>query len=452
MQPQPTTLKRGTHSPPLPSLAAMAWHGSDHFPRRVFLRRPAHLERDLRLRICTYTDTALPKLGGQEVVVDSLARQFMAAGHEVKVLAPRPKGSTAIDRELPYPVVRHPGFVSTRWLVSWYRRYVMKLYRQWPFDVLHCHSVYRTGYVAALCRDKLPVPIVITSHGGDVYAGNCRLRKRGLAERHRLAIEKADALIAISDFTADGFRQIAPDAATPIVPIPNGVDLEPFAKQAPLHLPQGVQPEKYLLFLGRLHERKGVDLLLRAAAKVSDSLGDVSLVIAGDGGERAALEELARQLGLAGRTHFVGRVVGEQKIGLLQHCLAAVMPSRYWEAFGLVALEAYAAGRPVVATRLPGLGDVVRHERTGLLVEPENVEQLATALERIVTDESARRRWSEQALATSRDYSWQRIAASHLELFQQLIDQRAAHGAVRRPTWLGTTSAASSERSHHSAR
>ena len=397
-----------------------------------------------------YTDTALPKLGGQEMVVDALARQFIAAGHEVQVLVPRPKSSTKIDRELPYPVVRHPRFVSTRWLVGWYRRYVMRLYRQWPFDVLHCHSVYRTGYVAALCRAKLPVPIVITSHGGDVYADNCRLRKRGLAQRHRQAIDAADALIAISDFTAEGFRHLAGDATTPIVAIPNGVDLEPFAQPGPLRLPQGVQPGKYLLFLGRLHERKGVDLLLRAAARLSAAASDVALVIAGDGGERPALEELARQLGIRERTHFVGRVMGEAKVGLLQHCLAAVMPSRHWEAFGLVALEAYAAGRPVVATRLPGLGDVVRHEQTGLLVEPENVEQLAAALQRIITDEAARRRWSEQALATSRDYSWQRIAASHLQLFQQLIDQRAAHTAVPRPSWLGPAAAAT--RTEHTRR
>lgn len=393
------------------------------------------------MRICTYTDTALPKLGGQELVVDALARQFTAAGHEVRVLAPRPKGSIPIDRELPYSVIRHPRFVSTRWLVGWYRRFVMRLYRQWPFDVLHCHNVYRAGYVAALCRDKLHVPIVITSHGGDVHANNCRLRKRGLAERHRQAIEAADALIAISDFTAEGFQNLAGDATTPTVPIPNGVDLEPFAHPAPIQLPQGVQPGNYLLFLGRLHERKGVDLLLRAAAQLPAAAGHVALVIAGDGGERPALEELARQLGLGQRVHFVGRVVGNEKVGLLQNCLAAVMPSRHWEAFPLVLLEAYAAGRPVVATRLPGLRDVVRHEQTGLLVELENVEQLAAALQRIITDEAARRRWSEQALATSRDYSWQRIAASHLELFQQLIDQRTNHAAIPRPSWLGPTAA-----------
>lgn len=393
------------------------------------------------MRICTYTDTALPKLGGQELVVDALARQFTAAGHEVRVLAPRPKGSIQIDCELPYPVIRHPRFVSTRWLVGWYRRFVMRLYRQWPFDVLHCHNVYRAGYVAALCRDKLHVPIVITSHGGDVRADNCRLRKRGLAERHRQAIEAADALIAISDFTAEGFQNLAGDAATPIVPIPNGVDLEPFAQPAPIQLPQGVQPGNYLLFLGRLHERKGVDLLLRAAAQLPAAASHVALVIAGDGGERPALEELARQLGLGQRVHFVSRVVGNEKVGLLQNCLAAVMPSRHWEAFPLVLLEAYAAGRPVVATRLPGLRDVVRHEQTGLLVELENVEQLAAALQRIITDEAARRRWSEQALATSRDYSWQRIAASHLELFQQLIDQRTNQAAIPRPSWLGPTAA-----------
>lgn len=402
------------------------------------------------MRICIYTDTALPKLGGQEIVIDALARQFIAAGHDVKVLAPRPKLNTDTDRELPYAVVRHPRFVSTRWLVPWYRRYLRQLYRQWPFDILHCHNVYRAGYVAALCCDTLSVPLVITSHGSDVYARNCRLRKRGLPWRHRQALHRADALIAISDFTAQGMRQLAPDITTPIVPIPNGVDPAPFARPVPLNFPQ-LQPENYLLFLGRLHVCKGVDLLLRAAEQIIDVLGNVALVIAGEGTERASLEALAHELGLAERTHFLGRVVGEQKVSLLQHCLAVVMPSRQREAFGLVALEAYAAGRPVIATRLPGLGEVVRHEETGLLVEPDNVEQLAGALRRVITDNEARRRWSEQALTISRDYSWPQIAASHLDLYQQLIDRPTAPAAVRPPTWLGLRAAASAEPIRYSA-
>ena len=105
------------------------------------------------MRICLYTSTALPKLGGQEAVVDALAREFLAAGHSPLVLAPQPCRPMRVeDDRLPYRVVRHPRFYSTRAFVRWYRWYLRRLYARWPFDILHCHDVYPTGWIASLWR------------------------------------------------------------------------------------------------------------------------------------------------------------------------------------------------------------------------------------------------------------------------------------------------------------
>jgi glycosyltransferase involved in cell wall biosynthesis len=153
------------------------------------------------MRICLYTDTALPKVGGQELVVDSLARQFQNLGQEVVVLAPHPRGPLqANDRSLPYPVVRHPRFISSRYLVGWYRRWLLQLHRERPFDVLHCHGLYPPGYLGALCRGTLGVPTVITSHGGDMNEGASRLAKSAVQSRQVQAMISADALVAISQF------------------------------------------------------------------------------------------------------------------------------------------------------------------------------------------------------------------------------------------------------------
>src|SRR5271170_2937557 len=128
------------------------------------------------MRICLYTETALPKIGGQEMVVDALARRYQALGHDVVVLAPHPRlPLRANDGSLPYPVVRHPRFYSTRYLVSWYRWFLLRLFRKRPFDVLHCHGLYPSGYLAALCKEQLGVPVLVTSHGGDVHRDNVRL-------------------------------------------------------------------------------------------------------------------------------------------------------------------------------------------------------------------------------------------------------------------------------------
>jgi glycosyltransferase involved in cell wall biosynthesis len=376
----------------------------------------------MKMRICMYTDTALPKRGGQEAVVDSLARQFQSRGHDIVVLAPRPRlPMRPDDAKLPYPVVRHPRFYSTRYLVAWYRWFLLKLHRKCRFDVLHCHGVYPPGYLAAIARDRLNIPVVVTSHGGDVREGCVRLAKPVLRERHIQALEAADVLISISRFTRGCYEQLAPRARR-IVDIPNGVEIEPYFEPAdrPADLDASVTSGEYLLFLGRLKHRKGVDVLLRAIAGVPPT-GRVQLVIGGDGEERAALESLATELKLRDRVHFAGWISGATKSWLLQNSLSLVIPTRVWESFGLVVLESYAAGRPVVGTDLPGVGDLIEHGRTGCVVQPESVEQLQGAIADLFADRQHANRLSRNARQVALNYTWASVAERHLDLYAELV-------------------------------
>jgi glycosyltransferase involved in cell wall biosynthesis len=378
------------------------------------------------MHICLYTATALPKVGGQELVVDALARQFAARGHDVVVLAPRPRRPLrADDGSLPYPVVRHPRFVSTRRLISWYRWWLLRLHRARGFDLLHCHGTYPPGYLAALCRAHLDVPVVITSHGGAVRSGSTGPLAPLLRRRHARALAAADALVAISRFTHEGYRQLCPQPP-PIIAIPNGVDADAYAAPAPrpIDLDPAVRPGAYFLFLGRLRRQKGVDILLEAFARTRAG-GDLRLAIAGEGAERRSLETMAAGMGLGGRVRFVGPAAGALKTYLLQNALALVVPSRGWEGSSLVALESYAAGRPVIASDLAGLRDLVRAEQTGLLVPAESPEALAQAMERMVSDRAWAGALGAEARAAAQDYRWDVIAARHLDLYADLRAGRA---------------------------
>lgn len=376
------------------------------------------------MRICLYTNSALPKLGGQEAVVDALAREFLALGHQPVVLAPRPRlPLRPRDQRLPYPVLRHPRFLSTKVGVQLYRRWLIAAHRRHRFDVLHCHDVYPSGYLAALSQPQLGIPTLITSHGGDVRPGNVRLSKPGLRSRFVLAIQKAEVLISIGSFTTEGFVALGADDSR-IVLIPNGVHADEFAQPVarPSQLNPRIQPASYLLFLGRLSPRKGVDLLLSALQLAGPT---VHAVIAGSGAEEAAIQQRIEQQRLQTRVHLVGRVEGQAKTYLLQNALAVVMPSRGWEAFPLVVLESYAAGRPVIGTNIPGLADVVQHQQTGLLVPAESPSALAAAMRELVDDPPHADRMGHAARAIAQQHDWRHIAHRHLSLYQRLIDAAA---------------------------
>lgn len=380
------------------------------------------------MRICLFTSTALPKIGGQELVVDNLARQFQAMGHEPVVLVPNPRSPLQPeDEKLPYCVVRHWRLLSKRFFVSWYRRVLLRLHRQNPFDIIHCHNLYPPAYLAALAQPACPAPLVITSHGGDLYENNTLERKPWVRQRMVQALAAADALISISPFTTSGYLRLLPSPRR-IVAIPNGIDLAPFATPAPrpADLDAAIVPKGYAVFLGRLNRRKGVDVLLDAYARRADL---PPLVVIGDGDETGPLKEQAARSGLLGRVHFVGRRGGLEKAYLLQNARVGIIPSRGWEAFPLVVLEMQAAGLPIVATRLPGLKDLIDEGNTGWIVPPEDPDALAQALASLWASSSQCDRMGHRALRLAADFAWHKVARRHLDLFDDLLRRRQQQSA-----------------------
>ena len=339
------------------------------------------------------------------------------------VLAPSARRRcVADDGRLPYRVFRHRRFVSTRRFIDWYQHSLLNLHRSFPFDVLHCHSVHPCGYLGSLCRERLNAALVVTSHGGDIREGGARILKTGARSRAIQALRQADAVVAISRFTEQALRHLEPSAR--IVAIPNGVDLRPFDKRVPR--PAGLDPRiqtgRYVLFLGRLHPRKGVDVLLKAwAANRSTTDPRMMLAIAGEGGERDTLANLAQQLGILPSVCFIGRVAGESKVWLLQNARSGCMPSRDWEAFPLVVMEAFAAGKPMIGSRIRGLEDLITHGRTGWLIAPDSPEQLAVALNEMWVDDRSVLNYGAHARRTALEHGWPSIAARHVDLYETAL-------------------------------
>lgn len=231
--------------------------------------------------------------------------------------------------------------------------------------------------------------------------------RRGL-HTLRSALQTADAVTACSRYLLERCIQLEPLAKKGSV-IPNGVDLERFASRE-FH----AHPRRYLLACGRMTHEKGFDLLLEAYARVAREHPGVDLILAGDGEDRLALRLRAERLRLEGQVHFPGRATPEEVVRLLNGCLFAVVPSRR-ETFGVVALEAMAAGKTVVATEVGGLPELMDGS-LNRLVEP-TVEGLVAGLAEWLGRTGELETLGQRNRALAAQYSWHRAAERYLEVY-----------------------------------
>ena len=178
-----------------------------------------------------------------------------------------------------------------------------------------------------------------------------------------------------------------------------------------------------LLYVGRLVRKKGVDVLIAALAKLRDRFANMRLVVAGDGEESDRLKAHAAALDVADRVSFVGSVARDDLFGLYAEASAVIVPSRV-EPFGLVALEAAHAARPVIASAVDGLPEIVVDNRTGLLVPPESPSALAEAIRTLVEAPDRARILGEAARERAlRDFRWDGFVDAYDGLFARLARQ-----------------------------
>jgi glycosyltransferase involved in cell wall biosynthesis len=377
------------------------------------------------MRICLFTATFLPKIGGHETVVDELARHLNQSGHEAIVLAQHTsvKGTRGVV-DVPYEVIRFRKPCSQIHDLGTLRRALIRLHEKWPFEILHSHSSYPTGFVAVEIGKKLNVPVIITPHGSDI-AETSRFRDRPVIQKRIAhALEKADAVTILSAYMKGRATLISPESASHFFAIPNGIHFDWFSKSAeePVDLDAEIVTarENYFLFMGRLHPRKGVDVLIKSFQTVAAEIPNSRLVIAGQGTEEAALLEQAKQSGFANRIHFVGSVQGQKKLWLLQNACALVVPTKSWEAFCVVVMEGMASGVPVIGTRVGGIVDLIEPGRDGMLVSPNDTGDLAKALREMFANGS-RIEMGERGREKSRRYDWPLVTRQYVELFEKLL-------------------------------
>jgi glycosyltransferase involved in cell wall biosynthesis len=233
----------------------------------------------------------------------------------------------------------------------------------------------------------------------------------------RYALSRTDHVTATGLRLANATLRYTPPAQ-PVTVVPYGVDLERFQPSAR----NGARPGDLVVgAVARLSPEKGLDLLLRAVARLIENGTPMRVLLAGAGPSRASLAQLAERLGIRERVEFRGEVPHEQVPAVLAELDIFAMPSRA-EGFGVAALEAQATELPVVASRVHGLPDVVDDGRTGLLVPPGDVGELAGAIGRLADDAALRSSMGQAGRAfVSERYRWEESTAQMERLYHHLI-------------------------------
>jgi glycosyltransferase involved in cell wall biosynthesis len=290
-------------------------------------------------------------------------------------------------------------------------------------DVIHAHS-HRYGHVleSALVAHSRGIPMVVSTH---YHPADRRepMTKRGLLRLQdhlfgTTAYRIARNLVVETELEARMVRTFAP--ADRIRVVPPGIDLAEWEAE-PGPRPPGV-PMRYLLYAGRIAPNKGLPTLLRAFAAMPAATRPPLVLMGRDWGERAHLEALAGELGIARELLWTGHLDSASYRAVVHGASAFVLPSE-WEAFGLVLLEAMASGVPVVATEVGGVPEVLDGGRAGLLVPYGDARGLAAALQRLLTERSLVGQLVVAGRARAERYSWDRSVEAHRALYREAVGE-----------------------------
>jgi glycosyltransferase involved in cell wall biosynthesis len=376
------------------------------------------------MRIALATSSFAPYVGGVEEHVRHVARVLRQEGHDVVVWTVSRDGSHGVRevdgievRDLPAPLpARSIGDLARfavrlpRAVLAWWRAA-----RSFRADVVHVHCFGPNGTYARWISRATRTPMVVTTHGETMADDHGVFTHSRFARQSlRASLDAASGVTACSQLVLDDLvARFRLEPGRGIV-VFNGIDVDETAREQVPGL-----PPRYIAALGRLQRLKGFDLLIDAFAS-SDIPSDVGLVIGGEGPEADALRRRAQERGVGARVVVPGRLSRGQVATVLEGATVAVVPSRF-EAFGIIGLEAWRAGAPLVATARGGMREFVRDGVDGLVVDPEDTAALAAAIAELVDDEDLARRLARAGTERLPSFTWQGVVDRYEALYQQAV-------------------------------
>ena len=360
------------------------------------------------MRIALVCPYAWDRVGGVQSHIRSLSDALRARGHTVLVVAPSvgkvrsEAGVTIAGRAVPIPANGSVAPLSFGPVAATALRRALKDFEP---EVLHLHEPLIPS-LSLLALMEAAWPAVGTFHAAAESSAGYKLARPVLDKaarklKVRTAVSSSAKALAATYFPGD------------FVMTPNGVDTERFATAESLEVGDPDIPK--VLFLSRLEKRKGLEILIDAIARLDDL--DTELVIAGSGPEEKSARSLAKSRGVP--AHFLGRVEHDDVPRLYKAATVYCAPGTGGESFGIVLIEAMAAGAPIVCSDLPGFREVAAGPAR--LVPPGDPAALANALRSVLSDETERARMREDGTDRARLFDWQRLVRDVERLYEHAV-------------------------------
>jgi len=359
---------------------------------------------------------AYPRPGGANSYIREQYEQLRALGHEVRIITapwgddPPAQDVIQIGQAIAIPYNGSIGRITLSLRLEWLVEHMLKRER---FDVIHHHEPL-VPFLSLQILDSARCPSVATFHAFGGFSLSYWLG-RPIGERY---MGKLAARIAVSSAAKHFVSRYFPGEYRII---PNGVDVEFYASARPF--PEYRDGKVNILFVGRFEPRKGAKYLLKAYAALKRTHPETRLIFLSAGPQLGEMRRFVRRERL-GDVLFAGRVSDADKARFLRTADIFCAPSTGQESFGIVLLEAMAAGRAVIASDIHGYKKVVQRNVSGLLVEPKDPEALCRSIARLIEDPALRERLGRAGAERAREFDWPHVARQLVEVYEELLDGR----------------------------
>jgi len=380
------------------------------------------------MKICMLSAFYHPITAGSEVFTKEISERLAKDGHEVHVVTGAWLRLDHYEKINGVHVHRVPSMLITNLALPSVApgMFFKGLQIAKECDIIHAHLAFPPGVIGSKIKKLTGKPLITTVQGGDmgIYPDSGLGRFFPLLKFHiSRGLKNADTVTAISHFLEHKAEELG---AKSVVLIRNGTDIKRFNPKVPVEKIKKkykIKGDPLIVSVSRLVPKNGTHVLIPAFAQVLEDFPKAKLVIAGDGPELAALEKQAHDFGISDSIMFLGYVQHDEIPAFMNMADVFVRVSLE-EGLGIVFTEAMACKTPIVGTDVGGIPDIVKNLETGMLVPPNDVDETASAIKKILADKKASKKMAEKGYKMiQEEFTWDSIYAKMLDLYKNCVQE-----------------------------